>query len=92
MVCTAAVRERPEVNSEQTIAETIPRLYRDVLDGLALLEELGARGEAARWRTEAIAGYSRAWDAACHKRLQELLGRIDHAARDLERRGRPSLA
>ena len=80
------------MNSDQTIAETLPRLYREVLDGLARLEELGARTQAARWRTEAIAGYSRAWDAACHKRLQELLGRIDHAARDLESRRRPSLA
>jgi hypothetical protein len=80
------------VNSEQLIAETLPRLYRDVLDGLARLEELGARTEAARWRTEAIAGYSRAWDAACHKRLTELLGRIDNAARDLERRRGPSPA
>ena len=80
------------MNSDQTIAETLPRLYREVLDGLARLEELGARTQAARWRTEAIAGYSRAWDAACDKRLQELLGRIDHAARDLECRRRPSLA
>ena len=80
------------MNSDQTIAETLPRLYREVLDGLARLEGLGARSDAARWRTEAIAGYSRAWDAACHKRLQELLGRIDQAARDLECRRRPSLA
>ena len=80
------------MNSEQTIAETLPHLYREVLDGLARLEELGARSQAARWRTEAIAGYSRAWDAACHKRLQELLGRIDHAAHDLECRRRPNLA
>jgi hypothetical protein len=80
------------VNADQTIAETLPRLYREVLDGLARLEELGARGEAARLRAEAIAGYSRAWDAACHKRLQELLGRIDRAASDLEHRRRPSLA
>jgi len=80
------------VNSDQTIAEALPRLYREVLDGLARLEELGARSEAARWRTEAIAGYSRAWDAACYKRLHELLGRVDDAARDVELRGWPSLA
>jgi len=80
------------MNSDQTIAETLPRLYREVLDGLARLEQLGARSDAERWRTEAIAGYSRAWDAACQKRLHELLGRIDHAARDLEHRRRPSPA
>lgn len=80
------------MNSDQTIAETLPRLYREVLDGLARLEELGARSEAARWRTEAIAGYSRAWDAACYKRLHELLGRVGDAARDAELRGWPSPA
>jgi transcription initiation factor IIE alpha subunit len=80
------------VNSDQTIAETLPRLYREVLDGLARLEQLGAINDAARLRTEAIAGYSRAWDAACRTRLQALLGRIETAARDLERSPRPRLA
>lgn len=83
---------RRGVNSDQTIAETLPRLYREVLDGLAHLEELGARSDAARFRAEAIAGYSRAWDADCHKRLRELLGRIDRVARDLEHRRELSLA
>jgi hypothetical protein len=80
------------VNSDQTIAETLPHLYREVLDGLARLDELGARSEAAQWRAEAIAAYSRAWDAGCVKRLRELIGRIDHAGRTLERRRRPGLA
>jgi hypothetical protein len=80
------------VNSDQTIAERLPRLYREVLDGLARLDELGARREAAGLRAQAIAGYSRAWDAACEKRLRELLGRVDGAQRDLEHRRRPSLA
>jgi hypothetical protein len=80
------------VNSDQTIAETLPRLYREVLDGIARLEDLGARPAAARLREEAIAGYSRAWDAACEKQLRDLLGRVDGAARDLERRRRPRLA
>ncbi len=80
------------VNSDQTIAETLPRLYRDVLDALARLEQLGAMSDAARLRTEAIAGYSRAWDAKCYERLHALLGRIDVAARALERTRRPRLA
>ena len=80
------------MNSDQTIAETLPRLYRDVLDGLARLERLGAMNDAARLRTEAIAGYSRAWDAVCHARLQALLGRIETTARDLERIPGPRLA
>jgi hypothetical protein len=82
----------PRVNSDQTIAETLPRLYRDVLDALARLEQLGAMSDAARLRAEAIAGYSRAWDAGCYARLNALLGRIDMAARDLERSRRPRLA
>jgi hypothetical protein len=80
------------VNSDQTIAEMLPRLYREVLDGIARLEDLGARPAAGRLRAEAIADYSRAWDAACQKRLRDLLGRIEDAARDLEHRRRPSLA
>ncbi len=80
------------MSSDQTIAETLPRLYRDVLDGIARLEDLGGRPAAARMREEAIAGYSRAWDAACERRLRDLLGRIDGAARDLEHRRRPRLA
>ena len=92
MASRAPVRERRRVNSDQTIAETLPRLYREVLDGLARLEQLGARPDAARLRAEAIAGYSRAWDAACYKRLHDLLGRIEASARDLERNRRPSLA
>ncbi len=80
------------VNSDQTIAETLPRLYRDVLDALARLEQLGAMGDAARLRAEAIAAYSRAWDATCYERLRALLVRIELAARDLERSRLPRLA
>ena len=80
------------VNSDQTIAETLPRLYRDVLDALSRLEQLGAMGDAARLRAEAIAAYSRAWDATCYERLRAQLGRIELAARDLERGRRPRLA
>jgi hypothetical protein len=78
------------VSSDQTIAETLPRLYREVLDRIARLEELGAGHEAARRRSEAIAMYSRAWDSTCHKRLHELMQRIDSEARDLEHRPRTS--
>ncbi len=80
------------MNSDLTVAETLPRLYRDVLDALARLEQLGAMDDAARLRSEAIAGYSRAWDAKCYARLEALLGRIDLAARTLERGRRPRLA
>ena len=80
------------VNSDQTIAETLPRLYRDVLDALSRLEQLGATGDAARLRADAIAAYSRAWDATCYERLGAQLGRIELATRDLERSRRPRMA
>jgi hypothetical protein len=80
------------VTSDQTIAETLPRLYRDVLDALGRLEHLGAIGDAARFRAEAIAAYSRAWDATCYERLRSQLGRIELAARALERGQRPRMA
>ena len=38
------------VDPDETIAEALPHLFREVLDGLAHLEQLGARGEAARLR------------------------------------------
>ena len=80
------------VSSEPTIAETLPCLFREVLDALARLEELGARTDAARLRSEAIDGYSRAWDLACKKRLENLRGRIDNTVRDLEGRRRLNVA
>ena len=80
------------VDPDETIAEALPHLFREVLDGLAHLEQLGARGEAARLRSEAIAGYSRAWDPACQKRLEQIRGRIERAVRDLEQRHRLSVA
>ncbi len=80
------------MDPDETIAEVLPRLFREVLDGLARLEQLGARSDAARFRSEAIAGYSRAWDSACQKRLEQLRGRVDRAVADLEQRRRLSVA
>lgn len=80
------------MDPDETIAEALPHLFREVLDGLARLERLGARSDAARLRSEAIAGYSRAWDPACLKRLEQIRGRVDRAVHDLEQRRRLSLA
>ncbi len=80
------------MDPDETIAEVLPRLFREVLDGLARLEQLGARSDAARLRAEAIAGYSRAWDPACQKRLEQLRGRVNRAVTDLEQRRRLSVA
>ena len=80
------------MDPDETIAEALPHLFREVLDGLARLEQLGARSDAGRLRSEAIAGYSRAWDPACLKRLEQIRGRVDRAVHDLEQRRRLSLA
>jgi hypothetical protein len=69
-----------------SIAEALPRIYRRVLDAVARLEQLGARREAAKFRNSAIQVYSAAWNAKTHRRLEEILGRAEETARDLERR------
>jgi hypothetical protein len=53
-------------------AEILPELYRSVLDAVASLEQRGQRPAAARIRAEAIAVYSRRWDADAARRLAEL--------------------
>lgn len=79
-------REPASVDPEVSVAETLPRIYRRVLDAVGRLEELGARRDAARYRQTAIATYSGAWDVACHRRLDDLLVKAEATARDLERR------
>jgi len=76
------------VPTETTIAETLPRVYRRVLDATDRLQELGARAEAAAFRASAIRVYSGPWDAASHRRLQEVLARIETTTRTRERRDR----
>ena len=58
-------------------AEDLPTLYRSVLDGVAELERLGERREAARVRSEAIRVYSRSWDAKGRDRLESILKRAE---------------
>ncbi len=71
---------------ELTVAETLPRVYRRVLDAVARLEQLGGRQEAARYRAAAIRVYSGSWDAASHRRLEDVATRTEAAARERERR------
>jgi hypothetical protein len=75
------------VDEEPTIAETLPRAYRRVLDALARLEALGVRREAAQLRSEAIRAYSRSWDEKCHERLALILAQVEVLA--AERLGAP---
>lgn len=65
--------DAPGVHEEPTIAETLPRAYRGVLDALARLEALGVRREAAQLRSQAIRAYSRSWDEKCHEQLALIL-------------------
>jgi hypothetical protein len=79
-------RDAAAVDHELTVAETLPRVYRRVLDAVGRLERLGGRQDAARFRSAAIRVYSGSWDAAAHRHLEEVATRAEAAARDRERR------
>jgi hypothetical protein len=76
----------PAMSPDPAVAEALPRMYRRVLDALERLERLGGRREATRLRGTAIAVYSGSWDPKSHRRLEDILGRIEAASRDLEQR------
>ncbi len=64
----------------EPISETLPVLYRAVLDAVAELEALGFRREAAQVRVDATRAYSGAWDPAAARRLHALRARADRVA------------
>lgn len=68
------------------MSETMPVLYRAVLDAIAELEALRFRREAAQIRIDAIAAYSGSWDPRTAHRLQVLRAR---ATRVVSGRRRP---
>jgi len=78
--------------AELTVAETLPRVYRRVLDAVEQLERLGGRQDAARFRAAAIRVYSGSWDASSHRQLEDVAGRAEAAARSRERREQPRVA
>jgi len=57
---------------EPSLAESLPELYRAVLDRVAALEQHGFRVEAGRVRTEATRIYSAAWNEKASRRLRSL--------------------
>jgi hypothetical protein len=59
------------------VSDILPCLYRAVLDGVADLEAMKRRHEAAEIRVEATRVYSRAWNADAAKRLRALRARAD---------------
>lgn len=67
--------------------ETLPVLYRAVLDAVADLESVGYRREAASIRSEATAAYSRAWTRSAARRMHILRTRSARLA-DSRRRSR----
>lgn len=66
--------------------ETLPALYRRILDDVWALERAGSRAAAARLRAAATRSYSRAWDERAVRQLEEI-GRS--ARRQLTTAGRP---
>jgi hypothetical protein len=65
------------MDAERSPAEELPALYRAILDGVARLEGIGQRREAATVRTRATAIYSTSWDDRGRRRLEQLQRRID---------------
>ena len=74
------------MDHELTVAETLPRLYRRVLEAVRRLEQLGGRQDAARFRSAAIRVYSGSWDPASHRKLEDVATHAEAAVRDRERR------
>jgi hypothetical protein len=80
-----AIPDAPPVD-EPLLAESLPELYRQVLDRVATLESSGLRDEAGLIRNDAIRIYSGPWTESASRRLRTL--RI-HADRVVDGRDRP---
>ena len=65
----------PPADPAPTLAESLPEIYRAILDRVAELEAIGARREAGQIRSAATRAYSDAWDAAALRHLLSLLAR-----------------
>ena len=57
-------------------AEVLPKLYRDVLDGVMRLERVGERRAAYDIRLRAQRAYSARWD----RRARKTLGKLEREA------------
>jgi len=68
------------------VAESLPELYRQVLDRVASLEQHDLRDEGALVRSDAIRIYSGPWTESAQRRLRDI--RI-HAERVLAGNDRP---
>ncbi len=57
---------------DQLPAETLPTLYRLILDDVWALERSGSRQAAGRLRVAATRAYSRAWDEKAVRQLEDI--------------------
>jgi hypothetical protein len=62
---------------QASAAESLPELYRRVLDRVADLEQQGHRVEGGNMRAEAIRIYSAAWTDGAARRLRKMSQRAD---------------
>jgi hypothetical protein len=92
MARSTRANDAAAMHPDLSVAETLPRAYRRVLDGVDRLEQLGGRQEAARFRAAAIRIYSGAWDTASLRHLEDVAVRTEAAALDRERREQSRVA
>jgi hypothetical protein len=77
--------EPAPAESVPTLAEDLPEIYRAILDRVADLERIGARGDAGRIRQGATRAYSDAWDESARRQLLRLLSRAQRGLAISER-------
>jgi hypothetical protein len=65
------------IETPSTPADDLPGLYREILDRVAELEQIGERVHAGRIRMSAIEAYSDAWNETGRERLLGLRGQAD---------------
>ena len=77
---------------QQPIAETLPVLYRAVLDAVAELEARGLRREAATIRADATEAYSGPWNPGASRRMSNLRDRARKVIQGGKGQRRPAIA
>lgn len=65
------------METQSSPSEDLPALYRAILDGVAQLERIGERREAALLRADATRVYSASWDQGSLRRLDQMRRRIE---------------
>ena len=78
------------MESRSDLAENLPVLYRAALDAVDELSRLGLRPDATKLRNRAIRAYSRSWDEASKRTLEEIQAKARAASVSVAARtGRP---